>query len=89
MSKFFILDTAEFRGQEGALDDWSGSLRVALDATYAELRQNPFIGEVIDPLRGLFAHSVNLYAGHLPLVLIYRVSSEARIIEMLEMRVDK
>jgi hypothetical protein len=48
------------------------------------LRDRPFVGEVVDPLRGIFAYRVSLPMGLLPLELLYRVDTLGRQIDVLE-----
>lgn len=74
--------------QEAMLDDWSGALRIALTRTLAQLQEDPLVGELVDPLRKLFVYSVRLFAGHLPIGLVYRVNTAERIIDPLEIQID-
>jgi hypothetical protein len=86
---YVILWRTEFVRQELKIDDGYGRLHQALQTTYNALRADPFIGELADPLRGLFILRISAMLGLLPLELTYRVSVEGEVVEMVAIEVVK
>jgi hypothetical protein len=60
---YFVFLTDLYLQDEGTLDNYTGALRLVLGPAIEDLRHDPFIGRVEDPLRGLFTYAVSLFGG--------------------------